>query len=100
MIADIWQGVLNVDQVGANDNFFDMGGHSLLAVQVHHKLQDLDVKTLSITDMFRFPTVRSLAGFLNKNGNGEPDRVVQSRRRAGARKEAMGRRRQKRKGIV
>ena len=38
-IVRVWQGVLNVPQVGVDDNFFDLGGHSLLMVQVQQQLK-------------------------------------------------------------
>lgn len=47
------------------DNFFDLGGHSLLAVKVHSRLKQRGHHELAITDLFRFPTVRSLAAFLD-----------------------------------
>jgi natural product biosynthesis luciferase-like monooxygenase protein len=65
-IAACWQEVLGVPTVGVTDNFFDLGGHSLLAVQVHGRLQRELARSLSITDLFRFPTVRALAAHLSQ----------------------------------
>jgi acyl carrier protein len=62
-IADIWKEVLRREKVGINDNFFDLGGHSLLIFKVHSKLQRLGKKHIAITDLFRYPTVTSLAQF-------------------------------------
>jgi acyl carrier protein len=39
LIAEIWQDVLGVDRVGRYDNFFDLGGHSLLSMQVVARLE-------------------------------------------------------------
>jgi natural product biosynthesis luciferase-like monooxygenase protein len=63
-IAGLWREVLGLTQVGVNDNFFDLGGHSLLVVQVQRRLGELQGQEVSITDMFRFPTIRSLAQHL------------------------------------
>ena len=60
-IAAVWRDVLGVDGVGIHDNFFDLGGHSLLAIQVQRRLRDDLGLPLTLTDMFRFPTVASLA---------------------------------------
>ena len=60
-IAEIWREVLDVDAVGAHDNFFDLGGHSLLLARVHELLGDRLGLHLSIVDLFRHPTVSSLA---------------------------------------
>ena len=63
-IAAIWRDVLKLDAVGSLDNFFDAGGHSLLAVQIHRRLTaDLQCQ-LALTDIFRFPTIRTLAAHL------------------------------------
>ena len=40
VITEIWQNVLGVQRIGIHDNFFDLGGHSLLMLQVHHKLRE------------------------------------------------------------
>lgn len=68
-IARLWCELLVIDQVGAEDNFFERGGNSLLMVQLRQSLQRQFGRTLSMVDMFRHPTVRSMAGFL---GSEEP----------------------------
>ncbi|WP_371227805.1 MupA/Atu3671 family FMN-dependent luciferase-like monooxygenase [Roseovarius sp. 2305UL8-3] len=66
-VARIWSRILGVGDVRATDSFFDLGGHSLLAVQAHREIRaELDVPQLSITDIFRFPTLEGLAGHLDK----------------------------------
>ena len=61
-IAAVWARVLNLPQIGARDNFFVLGGHSLLAVQAHREIRAaLGTTKLSITDIFRFPTLDALA---------------------------------------
>jgi natural product biosynthesis luciferase-like monooxygenase protein len=67
-IAAIWKDVLKLPQVGARDNFFDLGGHSLLAVQAHRRLRDTLQRDISITDIFRFPTIQSLSAYLGEGG--------------------------------
>ncbi|MEC4812231.1 MAG: amino acid adenylation domain-containing protein [Scytonema sp. PMC 1069.18] len=66
VIATVWQEVLYVDKVGVNDNFFDLGGHSLLMVQVNNKLQEVLNRHLSIVEMFQNPTISSLAQYLSQ----------------------------------
>ncbi|MCC5666157.1 amino acid adenylation domain-containing protein [Nostoc sp. CHAB 5784] len=66
-IAAVWQEVLHLEKVGVNDNFFDIGGHSLLIVQVNNKLQEILNRNLSIVEMFQNPTINSLARYLSQN---------------------------------
>ncbi|MEO1630146.1 MAG: phosphopantetheine-binding protein, partial [Bacteroidota bacterium] len=63
-IAAIWEELLERDQVGRYDNFFDIGGHSLLAVRMHRRLQDELGVALEIVDLFQYPTVHALASSL------------------------------------
>ena len=71
-IAAIWQQVLGVERVGRQDNFFDLGGHSLLLVQLHQRLrEELDLK-ISMVEIFQHPTVAALAEF-HKRGEAEAD---------------------------
>lgn len=66
-IAAIWCEVLRVPAVGNRDNFFDLGGHSLLVVQVHQRLTKVVQRPFPITDLFRFPTVQTIAAHLSKS---------------------------------
>ncbi len=61
-IAAIWSAMLGVPQIGPKDSFFDLGGHSLLAVQAHREIRStMGVQKLSITDIFRAPTLGALS---------------------------------------
>jgi acyl-CoA synthetase (AMP-forming)/AMP-acid ligase II len=66
-IAAIWQEVLGIDRVGSHDNFFDLGGHSLLLVAVHERLTVRLGRQLSILDLFQRPTVQALASHLSRS---------------------------------
>jgi hypothetical protein len=67
-VADIWRTVLGVEHVGRYDNFFDLGGHSLLMVRVHEALTAAVPVRLSLLDLFECPTVDALAAFLQAQG--------------------------------
>ena len=64
----IWRECLGVAEVGTNDNFFDLGGHSLLLVRVHDRLREQFKAELRLVDLFRFPTVALLAAKLEARG--------------------------------
>ena len=93
MIAAAWRESLRLDKVGVDDNFFDLGGHSLLTIQVHNKLRSSFDCDLSIIDLFRFPTISSLAKHLSRQRDEQAaGRDVQQR--AETRRTAMKRQRQ------
>ncbi|MFL6694242.1 MAG: MupA/Atu3671 family FMN-dependent luciferase-like monooxygenase [Ramlibacter sp.] len=83
-IAGIWQEVLGLETVGATENFFDLGGHSLLVVQVQRRLHEATGQEVAITDMFRLPTIRGLAAHLS--GGASSTAVSQGQSRAQARR--------------
>ena len=64
-IAAVWSEVLKLDRVGRHDNFFDLGGHSLLIAKVHGKLVAATGAKLSFVDLFKYPTVSSLAAYIS-----------------------------------
>ncbi|MEH2082694.1 MAG: amino acid adenylation domain-containing protein [Nostoc sp.] len=68
-IATVWQKALNLENIGIHNNFFELGGHSLLMVKVHSQLRELFPIDLSLLDMFRYPTISSLAEFFNQTKN-------------------------------
>jgi amino acid adenylation domain-containing protein/non-ribosomal peptide synthase protein (TIGR01720 family) len=61
IIAGIWRDVLGVEAVGVEDNFFDLGGDSLLLVQVQGRLEEAVGFPVPILDLLRHPTVAVLA---------------------------------------
>jgi len=71
-IAAIWQEVLQVEKVGIHDNFFDLGGHSLLVIQVHSKLRDTLNRELSVVDIFQHPTISALANYCSQEPSEKP----------------------------
>ena len=60
-IAALWQRLLQVEQVGINDSFFDLGGHSLLLANMFRELRQMFKTELSVVDLFRYPTISLLA---------------------------------------
>jgi acyl carrier protein len=68
-IADIWQEVLKVERVGRSDNFFDLGGHSLLIVQVQSRLRSRLGTKVTLVELFQYPTVAELASFLTEGSS-------------------------------
>jgi acyl carrier protein len=67
IIAGIWQEVLGLDSVGVNDNFFDLGGHSLQMIQAHAKVREVFNRDISMLEMFQYPTIKLVARFLSRD---------------------------------
>jgi amino acid adenylation domain-containing protein len=60
-LAAIWRQVLNLDQVGSNDNFFWLGGHSLLATQIISRIRESFQVELPVRSLFELPTLTELS---------------------------------------
>ena len=65
-LVDIWQQVLETEGVGTQDDFFDIGGNSLLVVRVKGHLDKLFPDCLSFVDLFTYTTIEQLAMFLEE----------------------------------
>ena len=74
-VAAVWQAILGVERVGADDNFFDLGAHSLMMVRAHARLAQTYGKDLPLVSLFRYPTVRSLAQHLSERKQ-EPVKAI------------------------
>jgi len=88
-IASVWQKMFGLEQVNVEANFFDLGGHSLLLVQMHSLLREKLNSEFPIVALFEHPTVRALARHLgqpNDSGTGKAD---QMRERAQRQKRAL-----------
>jgi len=82
-IAELWRDLLGAEAVGAEDNFFDLGGHSLLMPRLQQSLAERLGREIGIVELFRFPTVRSLAAHLAGAAEQPADPAEGERRRAG-----------------
>nr|WP_265415078.1 phosphopantetheine-binding protein [Tumebacillus algifaecis] len=92
-VTAIWQEVLGVDQIGVHDNFFDLGGHSLLMVQVHERLQAQMQREFSVVEMFKYPTVFAVVKFLQQDVVAKHS-IDEIRDQASKQREALNKRKQ------
>jgi thioesterase domain-containing protein len=72
-LARIWEEVLGIDKVGVRDVFFDMGGHSILAVRLMAQIQKVFGQDLPLSTLFQGATIEHLAGIIRQN-DGSPFR--------------------------
>jgi len=64
-LAEIWRDLLKVDEIGADDNFFQLGGHSLLITRMVLRIQEVHGVTLELKRLFLLPTLAELAAYLD-----------------------------------
>jgi pyochelin synthetase len=67
-LTRLWEKVLNVRPVGLRDNFFDLGGNSLMAVRLFSELRKITGRALGLATLFQAPTVEKLADLLRSDG--------------------------------
>jgi amino acid adenylation domain-containing protein len=96
-IAALWQEVLQVEAVGVDDNFFDLGGHSLSMLQLHNKLRQALDRPISMVEMFQFPTVGSMTKYLSVGRVEEVAAAGQSQQRREIRQQSTRRQRELRR---
>jgi acyl carrier protein len=87
-LVQLWQRVLKVPSVGFDENFFDLGGDSLLLVAVHSNLQKTLQTQIPVTDLFEFPTIRKLAKHLGEAKSISP-KLSDAQQRARRQREAF-----------
>jgi amino acid adenylation domain-containing protein len=95
-IAAIWQELFGLEQISVESNFFELGGHSLIMVRVHSRLREALRREVPLIDLFRYPTIGSLAKFLggeqgdNSSSQQINERAERQRAAANRQKRAMG----------
>jgi amino acid adenylation domain-containing protein len=93
IIAEVWQGVLGVPQVGTAGNFFELGGTSLMMVQVHQRLASILPQQVRVAALFQYPTVAGLAQHLGETPGMEKNLAQAAQHRALRQREARSGRR-------
>ncbi len=65
-LAQIWRDVLRIERFGVRDNFFALGGHSLLVTQVMSRVQETFQVEMTMRQFFEAPTISSLAAVIEE----------------------------------
>src|SRR5258706_583106 len=76
LLVGIWSDLLHLPQISIDDNFFEIGGHSLLAAQLIAQVQSATGRKVSVSSVFRAPTIRAFAQLLRDNSPAEPDPIA------------------------
>jgi amino acid adenylation domain-containing protein len=71
-IASAWRQILKVERIGVHDDFFDLGGHSLAAMQVVSRLRGALSSSLNVLQMFEHPTIAGLAETIDREPSAAP----------------------------
>ncbi len=83
LISDVWCSVLQRTTIHLDDNFFDLGGHSLLLSRVNEELQRQFERDIPLIQLFEYPTIRSLSNWLDQNNSAQerPERLKNTHNR-------------------
>jgi amino acid adenylation domain-containing protein len=66
MLAEIWSRILGVERIGVHDNFFDLGGHSLMGLQLLGQVEEQFGRSLPLRSLFQAPTIASFVKLLDQ----------------------------------
>nr|WP_275580603.1 amino acid adenylation domain-containing protein [Herpetosiphon giganteus] len=95
-ISNLWQEILQQAPISTQANFFDLGGNSLAMVQVHSRLQELLGRELVLLDLFKYPTIQTLAAYLSSEQSTQASTFVDHDNRAQQQRQALQRQRRRR----
>ncbi len=95
LIAQAWCEVLGRDKIGVRANFFESGGHSMLAIELHGKLQTVLNRRFPMVRLFEHPTIAAFASWLAE-GETPDETTTETVERAASRRRAQQRRRRRR----
>lgn len=97
IVSSVWKSLLKRDEIGVNDNFFDIGGYSFLLLELYERLFEMIDQKFEIVDLFQYPTIQSFADYID-NIESKNDKAVFKLRKADTnqKKEALRNRRMRR----
>lgn len=90
-LTGIWTSLLGIKKVGAHDNFFEVGGTSLLALKLRERVQATTGTVLNPVDMFRLPTIQAIAEHISRTESGNT-KLSPGRKRGALRRQGRQRR--------
>jgi len=76
LLVGIWKEVLGISEIGIYDNFFDMGGHSLLAARLIAEIEGATGCKIPVSAVFRAPTIEAFARLLDDDSIAAPEPIV------------------------
>lgn len=76
LLLQIWKDVLGIPEIGTHDNFFDIGGHSLLAARLIIEIERATGRKIPVSAVFRAPTIEAFANLLKNDSVAELDSIV------------------------
>ncbi len=80
-VMDIWAKALGKNDISIYDNFFDIGGHSLVLIRVHSEIAKQINKKIEVVDLFKYTTIAALAEYINSD-NSEDSLLEKAKQRA------------------
>ena len=98
LLHDLWCRALQVERVGVESSFFEVGGHSLLLIQLHAQAQIALERELPMTAFFEYPTIRSFGAYLEQGAGREKEATAAAAGYGQQRRQAMQRRTVRRPG--
>ncbi|MEU0203842.1 MULTISPECIES: MupA/Atu3671 family FMN-dependent luciferase-like monooxygenase [unclassified Streptomyces] len=96
-LQGVWQELLERDGVGVHENFFEVGGHSLLAAKMQARIAALGIGSVELVDIFTYPTIAGLAAHLGRGPGTGPALGEHLQRRVNQQKSAARRQQRRRK---
>jgi amino acid adenylation domain-containing protein len=66
LIADVWSSLLGKPEIRRDDNFFDLGGHSLTSIQMLARLEQVFHREIELRAIFEFPVLKDFSGYVDR----------------------------------
>ncbi|SFU28895.1 amino acid adenylation domain-containing protein/thioester reductase domain-containing protein [Clostridium sp. DSM 8431] len=73
-LATIWENILNIENIGVENNFFDIGGHSFLAIKLINEIEKEMKFKVKLADFLKNPTIKNVAGIIDKTDDAKEDK--------------------------